>query len=127
MSYPSEFDGQSVLEIRLEGEFDLAERRRVTDAFAIANGTPLVVLNLSKATFVDSTVLQCIAALELATRNRGARLVLTGVTGAVRQLFQASRLDEMFDIQQDTFNGFAAGPEQIRRLTLVAMFDGKTT
>jgi anti-anti-sigma regulatory factor len=38
---------QSVFIIRLEGEFDIADRERLTDAFATANSAPLVVVDLN--------------------------------------------------------------------------------
>jgi anti-anti-sigma factor len=111
-----------VFEIRLEGEFDLSERERLTDAFSIANSATLVILNLSKATYMDSTALACTLALEQATRRRGARLVLTGVGGAVRRLLEVSTFDGYFDIQPKLAAALAPD-SRIRKLTLVSASD----
>jgi anti-anti-sigma factor len=107
-----------VFVIQLEGEFDFAERERLTDAFAIASSAPIVALNLTRATYIDSSVLECLLALRLATRKRGARLILTGVRGAVLRLFQITELHNLFDIQ-DALGDAAGSGEQVR-LTLVA-------
>jgi anti-anti-sigma factor len=111
-----------VFEIRLEGEFDLSERERLTDAFSVANSAALVILNLSKTTYMDSTALECTVALELATRRRGAHLVVTGVGGAVQRLLEVSTFDGYFDIQPK-FAAALAPDSRIRKLTLVSAID----
>jgi anti-sigma B factor antagonist len=94
----SEFSA-SVLVIELEGEFDLAERDRVTDAFKVAHNSPMVVVNLEKAAYIDSTVLGCLVALRKATRERGARLFLVGLRSHVLRLFEVTGLREIFDVR----------------------------
>lgn len=89
----------SVLVIELEGEFDLAERDRLTDAFKVAHSSPIVVVNLEKATYIDSTVLGCLVALRKATRERGASLYLVGLRSHVLRLFEVTGLGEIFDIR----------------------------
>lgn len=90
-------------EICLEGAFDLSERTRILDAFAVATDSPIVIVNLLKATFVDSSVLQCLVALNAATQKRGARLVLTGVNDNLRRLFNVSGLQAIFEIEPGRF------------------------
>ncbi len=85
--------------IQLEGEFDLAERERLIDAFAIAQSAPVVVVNLRTTTYIDSTVLQCLFALQVATHKREAKLILVGLHGAVLRLFQITGLCNVFDIR----------------------------
>lgn len=104
-------------EICLEGAFDLSERTRLLDAFAIASHAPTVILNLTKATFVDSTVLQCMVAFNTATQARGARLVLTGLNDNVQRLFTISGLHAEFQIQ---LPNISLGPVEMRRLTIEA-------
>ena len=111
-----------VFEIRLEGEFDLSQRERLTDAFSIANSAGCVILNLSKTTYMDSSALQCIVALDLATRRRGAHLVLTGVGGTVKRLFEVSTFGDYFDIQPKVA-GALAPDSRGRRLTLVSAIE----
>lgn len=107
----------------LEGEFDLSEKRRLAEAFAIPKSAPVVALNLSKATYIDSTVLQCMIDLAKATRQRGARLVLTGLSGAVLRLLEVSSLDRFFEVQPGLAKTIPPG--SVRTLTLVSAIDNR--
>jgi anti-anti-sigma factor len=109
----------SVFVIQLEGDFDFAERERLTDAFSIVSGASIVAVNLARATYIDSSVLECLVDLRFATQKRGARLILTGVRGSVLRLFQITELHKVFDIR-DGLSGIEGSGEQVRRLTLVA-------
>ncbi len=106
--------------IRLEGEFDLSERDRVTDAFAVAQTAGVIVVDLHRCEYIDSTILQCLMALYQACRKRGAELILTGLRGPVRRLFEVIRLDKVLDIRStlDDVGGFDGAP--VRRLTIEA-------
>lgn len=89
-----------VLVIQLVGEFDFSERERLVDAFAIARSASLVVVNLEKTTYIDSSALQCLAEAQAATNRRGAALILTGVAGAVQRLLEVSGLAQFFDVRR---------------------------
>ena len=104
--------------IQLEGEFDLAERERLVDAFAIGQSAPVTIIDLHKTTFIDSTVLRCLIALNEATQKRDAKLIVVGLQGAVLRLFQITGLVQVFDIR-DTLND-VAGLDGVpaRRLTI---------
>jgi len=109
----------SVFVIQLEGEFDLAERDRLTDAFAIAHSAPIVVVNLERTAFIDSSVLQCLMVLHVATQKRGAKLILAGAHGTVRRLLDVTQMDKVFDLRSSV-NGLAGTNGQARRLTIEA-------
>jgi len=109
----------TVFEIRLEGEFDLCERHRLTDAFAVAANAAVVVVNLDRTTYIDSTALQCLVALQIATQRREGVLVLTGVREAVLRLFEVTNLLEFFDVR-DSISDLVKSNGQMRRLTLVS-------
>jgi anti-sigma B factor antagonist len=104
--------------IQLEGEFDLAERERLIGAFAIAQSAPVVAVNLQKTTYIDSTVLQCLVALQVATHKREAKLVLVGLHGAVLRLFQITGLRKVFDIRDALSDVVGLGGAHARRLTI---------
>jgi anti-sigma B factor antagonist len=104
--------------IQLEGEFDLAERERLIDAFAIVQSAPVVVVDLRKTTYIDSAVLQRLVALNEATHKRDAKLVVVGLHGAILRLFQITGLDQVFEIR-DTLNDVAGlDGARARRLTI---------
>ncbi len=105
--------------IQLEGEFDIAERERLTDAFSIVSSASIVVVNLERTTYIDSSVLECLVALRLATQRRGARLILTGVRGSVRRIFEITELHKLFDIRE-ALSDVVDSDGQVRRLTIEA-------
>ena len=106
--------------IQLEGEFDIAEReKRLTDAFSIVSSASIVVVNLERTTYIDSSVLECLVALRLATQRRGARLILTGVRGSVRRIFEITELHKLFDIRE-ALSDVVDSDGQVRRLTIEA-------
>jgi len=104
--------------IQLEGEFDLAERERLIDAFAIVQSASVVVVDLRKTTYIDSAVLRCLVALNEATHKRDAKLIVVGLQGAVLRLFQITGLHQVFDMR-DTLNDVAGlDGARARRLTI---------
>ncbi len=107
----------SALVIHLEGEFDLAERDRLMDAFAIAQNTPVVIVNLERSSYIDSSVLQCLMALHLSTQKRGTKLILLGVHGTIRRLLEVTRTDALFDVR-NTLSDVPGIDGQARRLTI---------
>ncbi|WP_375229667.1 STAS domain-containing protein [Roseobacter sp. S98] len=61
------------------------------------NGPDLVVLDLSKVEFIDSSGLGAIVA---AMKNMGAerKLALAGLTPTVQRVFQLTRMDSVFSV-----------------------------
>ena len=108
----------TVFMIHLEGEFDLAERHRLTDAFAIAQSAGAIFVDLSQCTFIDSSVLQCLVALHQACLKRGVELVLTAPHDAVSRLLEITQLDKVFDIRSTPSHVGSFNGAQVRRLTI---------
>jgi anti-sigma B factor antagonist len=109
--------------ISLEGEFDLSERSHLLDTFALAMSAGTVVVNFKKTRFVDSTVLECLVALEKATTQRGARLVLVDMQPEVARIFDVCGLDRLFEIRDELgeITGPASGERsRTRRVRLIA-------
>jgi anti-sigma B factor antagonist len=110
----------SIFVIQLEGEFDLAERDRLKDAFGVAHTSATVVVNLGKTTYIDSTVLGCLVELRNATLRRGASLFLVGLDRQVRKLFEITSLDEIFNVRSRLSDVPDVDVAEIRRLTIEA-------
>jgi anti-anti-sigma factor len=85
--------GEHVLQ--LEGELDLAAapelRRRLEEAGGV------VVIDLSRVTFIDSAVLKELLRARMEMAERGGRLVLAGVPRPVRRLLDLTRTSELFE------------------------------
>ncbi|HVR45781.1 MAG TPA: STAS domain-containing protein [Candidatus Binatia bacterium] len=109
--------------ISLVGDFDIAERARLLDAFAIATSAAVVVIDLKKTRYLDSTVLECIVALRHAVAERGARLVLVGLSPDIRRIFEICNLERLLEIRPslgDVTNELSGDAPRLRRLSLIA-------
>lgn len=109
--------------IALDGEFDIAERVRLLDAFAVTTSSPLVVIDFEKTRYIDSTVLECLVALERAISERGAQLILVALQPQIRRIVDVCGLDRLFDIRDratDVTTAFGIDSASIRRLALIA-------
>ncbi len=94
----------------LKGEIDLHVSPAVTESLnAMTEKKPeRVVIDLSRATYIDSAGL---AALILAMQNveaYGGRFFLTGLHETMRSIFESSRLDQIFQIFPDVDAALAA-------------------
>lgn len=60
-----------------------------------------LIINLEQVTYMDSSgVATLIEALQHVNRN-GGRMVLFGMQAAVKEIFELTRLDKVFDIRTD--------------------------
>ncbi len=62
------------------------------------NGTKSVAINLSAVKYIDSSGIASLVEVLREARNSEKRLVLFGVTGAVLQVLQLTRLTGIFEI-----------------------------
>ena len=62
------------------------------------NGTKTVAINLSAVKYIDSSGIASLVEVLRAARNSNKRLVLFGLTGAVLQVLQLTRLTGVFEI-----------------------------
>jgi anti-anti-sigma factor len=85
----------SVYTVRLSGELDLSDCERLERALreAEASNAKLIVIDLDRLIFIDSTGLQTI--LRAARRNErdGGRLRITRGAGEVAKVFRLTALD----------------------------------
>lgn len=117
---PAAAEAPSAFIVRLEGEFDVAERQRLKDAFAIATGAPLVIVDLERTKYIDSSVLECLVGLHAATRQRGAELVLVALNSQVRRPFEVTELQKLFTICGSMAEVTDLSRAEVRRLTVEA-------
>lgn len=112
-----------VFVIKLEGEFDLADCDRLRDAFGIPTTAGVVVLDLEKTSYIDSSVLQCLVELRQRTLERNATLFLSNLGPGVKRIFEICQLDRIFELEpalgERGIEQVFAGME-IRRLTLLS-------
>jgi anti-anti-sigma factor len=96
-------EGDGRVEIGLRGELDLSTVGKVQDVLerVEAGRPPLLVLDLSELSFLDSTGLRCvIGAAERADEQR-RRLVVVRGPEAVQRVFVITRLEERLEMVDD--------------------------
>jgi stage II sporulation protein AA (anti-sigma F factor antagonist) len=85
--------------LRLVGELDLAASGGFRDrvAKALAAGERNVVLDMTEARFIDSSMLKELLLANTAARGAGGRLVLTDVQPPVERLLELTRVRESLE------------------------------
>ena len=93
-----EHDGR--VHVALRGELDLSTVNKVQEELrrVEAGDPPLVVLDLSALTFLDSTGLRSLIAADARGREQGRRLTLAQGPAVVRRVFEITGLEGRLDI-----------------------------
>lgn len=89
--------------VDLAGEIDVNTAHRIRDTLGDLTRTASaqILVNLSRATYIDSSGLGILMAARKDTLQSGGRFVLCGMTKDVRMVFELTRLDKFFEIYDD--------------------------
>jgi anti-anti-sigma factor len=92
--------GEGVAVLELGGELDLAVSGRFRELVdgVLADGSRLVVADLTAVEFMDSTMLRELLRAHRALDEGGARLVIAGVQPTVRRLLDLTGTVEVFEL-----------------------------
>jgi anti-anti-sigma factor len=93
--------------VELSGELDIAATSEVRACVDEAAGRLGLVLDLSGATFVDSSMLKELLRASAELDRYETRLVLAGVTPPVRRVLELTRTTELFTIADDRAEALA--------------------
>jgi anti-anti-sigma factor len=96
-------DRDGFVHVALRGELDLSTVGKVQDELrrVEAAAPSVVVLDLSKVTFLDSTGLRCLVTADERARDAGRRLVIVRGPDPVQRVFAITRLEERLEIVDD--------------------------
>jgi anti-anti-sigma factor len=96
-------DRNGLVHVALRGELDLSTVGKVQDELrrVEAAAPPVVVLDLSKVTFLDSTGLRCLVTADERARDAGRRLVIVRGPEPVQRVFAITRLEDRLEIVDD--------------------------
>jgi anti-sigma B factor antagonist len=96
-------DRDGLVHVALSGELDLSTVGKVQDELrrVEAASPPVVVLDLSKLTFLDSTGLRCLVTADERARDAGRRVVIVRGPDAVQRVFSITRLEERLEMVDD--------------------------
>lgn len=88
--------------VELSGELDISTAQEVEQELLRfeENGPPIVVLDLSGLTFIDSTGLRTVLAADSRSRQRGGRLLLVPGPPSVHRVFRISLLDQRLEFTE---------------------------
>ena len=92
--------------VELSGELDIAATSEVRTCVAAAAGGGGLVLDLSGATFVDSSMLKELLRANDELARADTRLVLAGIAPAARRVFDLTRTTELFTLADDRAAAF---------------------
>ena len=93
----------SIVIVDLTGEIDVNAVSRIRDTLGDLTKTASaqILVNLSRATYIDSSGLGILMAARKETLQGGGRFVLCGMIKDVRLVFDLTRLDKFFEIYED--------------------------
>jgi anti-sigma B factor antagonist len=111
-------DGGAV--IALAGECDLYSQPKLTDALraALDAGERRLVVDLSAATFIDSSVLGALTeAWKRLHATGGADIVVVVTDRRLRKIFEITGLDAVFRLVESVEEAVPPGPDVLSRQT----------
>ena len=96
-------DRNGLVHVALKGELDLSTVAKVQDELrrVEADEPPVVVLDLSRLTFLDSTGLRCLVTADERARDAGRRVVIVRGPEPVQRVFTITRLEERLEMVDD--------------------------
>jgi anti-sigma B factor antagonist len=92
---------EGVSHVELAGELDMAATAAVRSCVDEAAGHRALVLDLSGATFVDSSMLKELLRAGAELDRFETRLVLAGISPAVRRVLELTRTTDLFTLADD--------------------------
>jgi anti-anti-sigma factor len=108
-------DQNGVLYLTLRGELDIGSAGKVEEELRRIeqDGPALIVLDLRKLDFMDSSGLRVIMAADQRAREEDRRVAVIQGPDAVRRVFEITRLDERLEIVEDpsALDGVEAGAD----------------
>jgi anti-anti-sigma factor len=92
-----------LVHVSLRGELDLSTVGKVEDELQRweAPNSRVLLLDLSKLTFLDSTGLRCVVRADERAREEGRRLVVVKGPEAVQRVFEITRLQDRLELVDD--------------------------
>jgi anti-anti-sigma factor len=92
-----------LVHVALRGELDLSTVAKVQEELdrLEADRPPVVVLDLSRLSFLDSTGLRCVITAAERARDTERRFVVVRGPNAVQRVFSITRLEERLEMVDD--------------------------
>lgn len=87
--------------VSLSGSIYVEEATRLRESLIgyITQGHNTFVLDLSDVEYIDSSGLGTLVAIQKRARQNGGNVIIKGLKGLVKELFELTRLTKVFEIQ----------------------------
>jgi len=96
-------DRDGLVHIALRGELDLSSAAKLQEELrrVEAGSPPVLVLDLTKLVFLDSTGLRCLVTADERAKEGGRRVVIVRGPDPVQRVFSITRLEERLEMVDD--------------------------
>lgn len=103
-------ENKEVWVLEVSGEIDFHTSRELREKFqeVLAKKCSKLLVNLKKVTYVDSSGLATFVEVLQRMSHSGGKLVLTGLTPAVKGVFEIAKLDSLFELADSEEKAFLA-------------------
>ena len=87
--------------VNLSGSIYVEEAAQIRESLIgyIDNGHKTFIVDLEKVDYIDSSGLGTLVAIQKRALQNGGSVVIKGLHGLVKELFELTRLDKVFEIQ----------------------------
>ncbi len=82
--------------IELDGEYDLSRKGELIELFASLDGEDSIVFDMTKVSYIDSTILHELSVLR--ARHADREITLTGANSNVRRILHLVSFERLFGI-----------------------------
>jgi anti-sigma B factor antagonist len=110
MGFTATKDTTGVLVVQVDGQLIVGNRQELKQLVqeAVDNGEKKVLVDFSKAGYIDSSGLGALVSISKKVREQGGELRLSGLNEDLRSLFELTKLDTLFSISDSTKQALAA-------------------
>jgi anti-anti-sigma factor len=86
--------------VKLDGDLDFSRKAHIERLLAEADNADIAIVDLSGATYIDSSCLSCLALQKKRMHENGTAAILriAGASDSLRRIFEICGLDKSFEI-----------------------------
>ena len=87
--------------VHLSGDIYVEEAAQLRESLIgyLENGHRMFIIDLSDVDYIDSTGMGTLVAIRKRALQNGGSVIIKGINGLVKEIFELSRLTKVFEIQ----------------------------
>ena len=91
-------DGE-LLFVDLQGDLDINSNKEFKEKVNSVQGVKKIIVNCENLSYIDSTGLGAFISIYKNIKEKGEKLVITGLTPHIKKIFLITDLDKVFEIE----------------------------